>query len=182
MQPSLALNQLIGQANKSEPKSEPLSKLTVAPTKERKIMNEKKRDKKSIVTTLSIALAMATINAGSAMAQQVYPQRGQSPQQQQRDENECSNWATQQTGHRPSGSSSSDGGIISDRALRGAARGAGIGAIGGLIGGDAGTGAAVGAAVGGITGGIRNHDEKAQRQEFDRAFAACMEGRGYSVR
>ncbi len=124
---------------------------------------------------------MTTINVDLAMAQAVYPQRGQSPQQQQRDENECSNWATQQTGYRPSGSSSSDDGVISNRALRGAARGAGVGAIGGAIGGDAGAGAAIGAAVGGITGGIRNHDEKAQRNDFDRAFASCMEGRGYTV-
>ncbi|MGK7950361.1 MAG: glycine zipper family protein [Xenococcaceae cyanobacterium] len=145
-------------------------------------MNEKKREKKSIVTTVSLGLAIVVMNTGSAMAQAVYPERGQSPQQQQRDENQCSSWATQQTGYQPSGSSSSDGGIVSDRALRGAARGAGVGAIGGLIGGSAGTGAAVGAAVGGISGGIRNHDEKAARKEFDRAFAACMEGRGYTVR
>ena len=38
------------------------------------------------------------------------------------------------------------------------------------------------AAVGGVTGGIRNHDEKAQRKEFETAFAACIEGRGYSVK
>ena len=130
----------------------------------------------SFVITALIGLAMATVNAGLVRAQYVYPQRGQSPQQQQRDENECSNWATQQTGYRPSGSSSSGGGGV----LRGAARGAGIGAIGGAIGGDAGTGAAVGAAVGGISGGIRNHDEQSQRNEFDRAFASCMQDRGYS--
>ena len=53
--------------------------------------------------------------------------------------------------------------------------------IGGLIGGDAGKGAAIGGAVGGISGGIRNHDEKQQRKNFERAFAACIEGRGYSV-
>ena len=144
-------------------------------------MNEKKRDNKSIVTTVSIALVMVIINAGWAMAQHVYPQKGQSPQQQENDEIDCSNWATQQTGYRPS-SSSSDDGVISNRALRGAARGAGVGAIGGAIGGSAGTGAAVGAAVGGVTGGIRNHDENAQRDDFERAFTACMEGRGYSVR
>ena len=144
-------------------------------------MKDKKRTSQSVVITALTGLAIATINIGSANAQYVYPERGQSPQQQQRDENECSNWATQQTGYRPSGSSGSDGGIISDRALRGAARGAGVGAIGGLIGGDAGTGAAIGAAVGGISGGIRNHDEKSQRKNFDRAFVTCMEGRGYSV-
>ncbi len=145
-----------------------------------KAMKDQKRTNHSLVITALLGLAFAAINTGSAMAQYVYPQRGQSPQQQQRDENECSNWATQQTGYRPSGTSDS-GGIISDRALRGAARGAGIGAIGGLIGGDAGTGAAIGGAVGGITGGIRNHDEKQQRKNFERAFATCIEGRGYSV-
>ncbi len=145
------------------------------------MMNETKIAKQSIVITSLVGLAIATINTGLAIAQYVYPQQGQSPQQQQRDENECSNWATQQTGYRPSGNSGSDGGIVSDRALRGAARGAGVGAIGGLIGGDAGTGAAIGAAVGGLSGGIRNHDEKQQRKQFDNAFAACMEGRGYSV-
>lgn len=123
---------------------------------------------------------MTSLNIGPAQAQYVYPQRGQSPEQQFTDENECSNWATQQTGYRPSGNSDS-GGIISDRALRGAARGAGIGAIGGLIGGNAGTGAAIGGAVGGISGGIRNHDEKQQRKNFDRAFTSCMQGRGYNV-
>lgn len=145
-------------------------------------MNEKQRECKSIVITGLMGLAMTTLNIGSVMAQYVYPQQGQSPQQQQRDESECSSWATQQTGYQPSASSSSDGGVISDRTLRGAARGAGVGAIGGAIGGDAGTGAAIGAAVGGVTGGIRNHDEKAQRKEFENAFAACIEGRGYSVK
>lgn len=144
-------------------------------------MNNKQIEGKSIVITVLIGLAMTTINTGSAKAQYVYPQQGQSPQQQQNDEIECSRWATQQTGYQPSPSSSSDGGIVSDRALRGAARGAGVGAIGGLIGGNAGTGAAIGAAVGGLSGGIRNHDESSQRGEFEKAFAACITGRGYSV-
>lgn len=144
-------------------------------------MNKKQRKGKSIVITVLMGLAMATINTSSAKAQYVYPQQGQSPQQQQNDEIECSRWATQQTGYQPSPGSNSDGGIVSDQTLRGAARGAGIGAIGGLIGGDAGTGAAIGAAVGGLSGGIRNHDEKAQRGEFEKAFTACIKGRGYSI-
>ena len=144
-------------------------------------MNKKITANQSIVIAALIGLSMATLNSGSVKAQFVYPQQGQSPQQQQNDEIDCSNWATQQTGYRPSGSSGSDGGIISNRALRGAARGAGIGAIAGAIGGDAGTGAAIGGAVGGVSGGIRNHDEQSRRQEFERAFATCMQGRGYSV-
>ena len=145
-------------------------------------MNKKQRDKKPIGITVLVGLAMTTINAGSARAQYIYPQQGQSPQQQQIDESECSSWATQQTGYQPSPNTSSDGGVVSDRALRGAARGAGVGAIGGLIGGNAGTGAAIGAAVGALSGGIRNQDEKARRKEFENAFKACITGRGYSVK
>lgn len=145
-------------------------------------MNKEQRQPNLIITTVSILLAMNFVNAGLARAQYIYPQEGQSAQQQQTDKSECSNWATQQTGYQPPAQSGSDGGIVSDRALRGAARGAGIGAIGGLIGGDAGTGAAIGAAVGGVSGGIRHHDEKSQKARFNEAFAACMEGRGYTVK
>ena len=143
-------------------------------------MNNKLREGKSIL--LTVLMGLAIISAGSAKAQHIYPKQGQSPQQQQRDESECSSWATQQTGYQPAPNSGSDGGIVSDRTLRGAARGAGIGAIGGAIGGDAGAGAAIGAAVGGITGGIRNQDEQSRQNDFRNAFIACLEGRGYSVR
>jgi hypothetical protein len=140
----------------------------------------KKNRSKNLMAVL-VGLTIAATSTSLAQAQQVYPAQGQSSAQQATDEQECSSWATSQTGYQPSGSSSS-GGIVSDTALRGAARGAGLGAIGGLIAGDAGTGAAVGAAVGGITGGIRNQEEKGHRQEFENAFTACMEGRGYSVK
>lgn len=142
-------------------------------------MSKKNRSKD--LMAVFVGLTIAATSASLAQAQQVYPAQGQSSAQQATDEQECSNWATSQTGYRPSGSSSS-GGIVSDTALRGAARGAGIGAIGGLIGGNAGTGAAIGATVGGISGGIRNQEEKGHRKEFERAFAACMQGRGYSVK
>ncbi len=142
-------------------------------------MSNKNRSKN--LMAVLVGLTIAATSTSLAEAQQVYPAQGQSSAQQASDEQECSSWATSQTGYQPSGSSSS-GGIVSDRALRGAARGAGIGAIGGLIAGDAGTGAAVGAAVGGITGGIRNQEERGRKNDFDRAFTACMEGRGYSVK
>ena len=65
----------------------------------------------------------------------------------------------------------------------GAALGAGVGAIAG----DAGKGAAAGAVVGGVAGRRRSMAAQQQQQEatrsaYDRAFAACMEGRGYTVR
>jgi hypothetical protein len=71
--------------------------------------------------------------------------------------------------------------------LGGAARGAAAGAAVGAIAGDAGKGAAIGAAGGGMVGRRRAiQGEQAQRtveaSSYDRAFAACMDARGYSVK
>ena len=82
----------------------------------------------------------------------------------------------------------------------GALRGAGLGAIGGAIGGNAGKGAAIGALAGGMIGGMRRRhqaqDEAYKQQQwadnqaanyqqnrgnYDRAYAACLRGRGYTV-
>jgi hypothetical protein len=116
----------------------------------------------------------------------VYPARGQSPEQQSRDQYECHNWAVSQTGVNPTAAAAapSQGG-----AVRGAARGAAVGAIGGAIAGDAGKGAAIGAATGGVFGGIRQADQNAQQQAqqqnanaaYQQALRACLTGRGYSV-
>ncbi len=84
--------------------------------------------------------------------------------------------------------------------LGGAAVGAGAGAIGGAIGGNAGRGAAIGAVAGGLLGGLRsrnqtNRNQQARqdwegqqvaqyqqgRNDFNRAFSACMTGRGYTI-
>lgn len=92
---------------------------------------------------------------------------------------------------------------------RGAARGAAAGATVGAIAGDAGKGAAAGAAVGTMKGGAQQRQAKAASQKqaaantagqqqkeeeqanaahaqsldtFKRAFGACMDARGYSVK
>jgi hypothetical protein len=137
-----------------------------------------------------------------ASAQQqpiVYPNAGQSMQQQAQDETECRNWATQQTGIYPYQAApvyygGSNGGAP---VVGGAARGAAIGAVGGAIAGDAGKGAAIGAGMGATAGLIRkNRDRRQQAQmneqaqaqyqadlnRYTQAFGACMQGRGYSVR
>lgn len=123
--------------------------------------------------------------SGSALAQYVYPTRGQSPQQQQQDQGQCQQWAMQQTGPPPPPPSSGGGQVG-----RTAARGAAVGAVGGAIGGDAGKGAAAGAAAGALVGGMRRRDERRQAEavqtqasdNYARAFAACLEGRGYTVK
>ena len=110
----------------------------------------------------------------------VYPAKGQSPDQQARDTQQCAAWAQQQTGYNPGQSAAAGAGIgAAIGALGGAAAGAAIGAITG----NAGTGAAVGAVAGGVGGGVigGTHQYEASRQGYDKAFAACMGGRGYSV-
>lgn len=130
----------------------------------------------------------------------VYPGAGQSMDQQGRDEAECRNWATQQTGIYPNqappayyGNSYQQGAPV----LGGAARGAALGAVGGAIGGDAGKGAAIGAGVGATAGLIRRNQARRQEAQinqqaaaqyqadmgrYNQAFAVCMQGRGYAVR
>jgi hypothetical protein len=136
----------------------------------------------------------------------IYPNQGQSPQQEQFDKGQCYSWAVQQTGFDPANPQvamapplrmpAPQGGMF-----RGAAGGAALGAVGGAIGGDAGEGAAIGAGVGALFGGLRRardrrEEEQAMqtyaaqqqsamsqgRSNYERAFGACMAGRGYTVR
>jgi hypothetical protein len=130
----------------------------------------------------------------------IYPASGQSPQQIEQDKYQCYSWAKGQTGFDPMQNSaptaqqSNPGtGAVAGGAARGAAKGAVIGAIAG----DAGKGAAIGAASGGMMGGMRRRgarkqqaqaQQQAQQQhssagsEYDRAYSACLNGRGYTVR
>jgi hypothetical protein len=127
----------------------------------------------------------------------VYPKKGQSQQQFEQDQFQCHGWAKQQTGFDPAQPHvaavppPARGG-----AVRGAARGAAGGAIGGAIAGDAGQGAAIGAAVGAAGGAIRQRSHNRQAaaaaqqaqaqqqtnlQRYEKAYGACMGGRGYQV-
>ena len=151
------------------------------------------------VWVLALCLA-AALSAGPITATElyIYPNKGQSQEQQSRDRYECHLWAVQQTGYDPTKAqatqtppSPSGGG-----ALKGAAGGAALGAIGGAIAGDAGTGAAIGAATGGVFGGMRQRQQTKQHQQaqaqqsaqqsaaagnYQRALSACLSGRGYTV-
>ncbi|MCU0812707.1 MAG: hypothetical protein MUE59_17115 [Thiobacillaceae bacterium] len=119
------------------------------------------------------ALTAAMISQASAQ-QYVYPAKGQSPQQQKNDEAACYTWAVQQTGFDPAKPPPA--------------------IVGEAISGDAGTGAAVGAAA--ARGQSRRQNaaagQQAQQQQqaatqqqqaaFGKARAACLEGKGYTVK
>ena len=157
---------------------------------------------------LIILLGLTALVAGPALAQDliVFPAKGQSQEQMERDKFDCYQWAKQQTGFdpmempqatAPPPQTASSGA----RPLRGAARGAAVGAVGGAIAGDTGKGAAIGAASGALIGGIRRRDQARQQQQaqqqwaeqqaaeysqkrhtYNRAYAACLEGKGYTVK
>ena len=155
---------------------------------------------KSIIRP-AIVLAALGIAAG-AMAQSkpiAYPAKGQSATQQQQDDGYCYSWAKSNTGIDPAAVSSappppSGPAVGGGERVGGAARGAAGGAVIGAITGDAGKGAAVGAAAGTMVGGSRarqnqrNAQANAQAQSqgaidtYYRAYSACMEGRGYSIK
>lgn len=155
--------------------------------------------RKSCLVLITVALASALVAAG-AWAQQlfIYPQRGQSPQQQQQDRFECHQWAVQQTGFDPMMGMAAPPPPTAPTTgpVRGAARGAALGAVGGAIAGNAGRGAAIGAGTGAVFGQMRRNDQIRQDQNrqwaqaqqtghqmdnFNRAVAACLSGRGYTV-
>lgn len=129
----------------------------------------------------------------------VYPAKGQSQQQQQKDDGACYTWAKGNTGIDPAAVAAtppppSGPAVGGGERVGGAARGAAGGAVIGAIAGDAGKGAAIGAVGGTMVGGARARQNKraaaasnqAQTQgamdTFNRAWGACMEGRGYTVK
>ena len=150
---------------------------------------------------MSIAVLAALTSAPVIAQQVIYPAKGQSAAQQQKDEAECYTWAKGQTGYDPAQAtqyaSAPPQQEIGGERVRGAARGAAGGAVIGAIAGDAGKGAAIGAVGGTMAGGARQRrkqDENnqaaaqyqqaagQQQQNIQRAYGACFEGRGYTVR
>ncbi|MBI5716769.1 MAG: hypothetical protein HZC37_03685 [Burkholderiales bacterium] len=176
-----------------------------------------------------LALTFLTLAAATAPAWAqplIYPARGQSAQQQDRDRYECHEWARAQSGYDPSQPAAVAMAPASapTPAPTGAGRSAGssataggmaIGAMGAaavaeLTHHDAGRAAAVGALGGGLAQRIRQQQaaqaqpsaqqqqqqqqqqalamqqqqamRQQQRSTYERAMAACLEGRGYTVK
>ena len=138
------------------------------------------------------ATALAFTVVAGAQKPAVYPAKGQSAQQQKKDDGACYGWAKGNTGIDPAVVAQtppppSGPAVGGGERLKGAARGAVVGEV---AGGNAREGAAVGAVVGGSRA-RRNQaaqqqqaqDQKTQTMDtFYRAYGACMEGRGYTVK
>jgi len=157
---------------------------------------------------LIVAAGLLSMLPGTLIAQEmmIYPSKGQSPQQQEKDKFECYGFARGQSGFDPMAPPTTSTRAPQKEAPqggagRGAARGALGGALVGAITGDTKKGAKMGAVGGGLIGGARRSDQKQRekqnrkqweqqevqnynqsRSNYNRAYAACLDGRGYSVR
>jgi hypothetical protein len=129
----------------------------------------------------------------------VFPARGQSAEQTEQDKYTCYSWAKGQTGFDPMQvpTATAPPPPTKGGAVKGAAGGAIVGVTAGAIAGNAGKGAAIGAATGGLIGGIRKKQSQKEQQQYaqqqaaeyeqrrndyNRAWSACMEGKGYTVK
>jgi hypothetical protein len=161
----------------------------------------------NIILGLLVILLMVTADTGNAASKSLssslgvvaYPSKGQSSNQQNKDEGECYSWAKKQTGIDPvavaSQPTKQEGPAVGGgERVKGAAGGALGGAAIGAIAGNAGKGAAIGAVAGTMIGGRQARKNKAAKekqaeqakagtlQQFNKAFGVCMEGRGYMVK
>ena len=155
---------------------------------------------KAKLKLISFVLAAATFAASVAAQTFVYPAKGQSPQQQQKDEGECHTWAVQQSKYDPANPPKAAAaptpptkatGSTRGAGVRGAARGAVVGEV---VADDARTGAAAGAIAARGASRRQNAAQANQQQQaasqqdqagmnaYQKARGACLEGRGYSVK
>jgi predicted lipid-binding transport protein (Tim44 family) len=153
---------------------------------------------RTIRSTLAAGLVLACATGAAAQDVFVYPARNQSPDQMARDKEECHDWSVQQTGVDPVKMAAEaqapqqkggEGGGMAGGAAMGAARGA-------MSGGSVGAGAMQGVGIGRLVHAVRarrqmeeqkdnqekqQQERQAQLQKYDRAFGACLTGRGYTV-
>lgn len=171
-------------------------------------------------------LCLFTTTTAPAAELFLYPSRGQSDQQLQRDKFECYEWAKEQTGfdplnlpevatrdtQPPPAPAPRPKTSVPETSIKSGIAGALIGAgVGALLRGRRGilTGAAVGGAGGAVIGGAKQSAENRReiaaekqaqaqaqsqpptgeqrkyqqdRDRYERAFEACVEGRGYTIK
>ena len=132
----------------------------------------------------------------------VFPGKNQTPEVQSKDEADCYKWAVEQSGVDPINPPKVDTAKVdkgpNGAMVKGAAKGAAAGAAIGAIAGDTGEGAAIGAVVGGLGARRAKKAGDAQKQKqadatatqqqqantdsFKKAYTACLEAKGYSVK
>ena len=152
------------------------------------------------IKLIGVGAVLGALSASVAAQRPVaYPAEGQSEARQQKDEAQCESWAKNKTGVDPALLASNPPpqetgpAVGGGERVRGALRGALGGAAIGSIAGDTSEGAGIGAVAGTMAGGHRARQNQAARNEsaqqghaqqmdnYYRAYAACMSGRGYTI-
>ena len=149
------------------------------------------------IKRISVLLVAATFAASASAQSFVYPAKGQSPEKQKKDESACHTWAVKQSKYDPANppapapaaqAPTTATGSTPGAGVRGAARGAVVGEV---VGGDSRSGAAAGAVAARSQSRRQNaaQQQQASTQQNDagmasyqKARAACLEGKGYSVK
>jgi len=163
------------------------------------------------VALITLLLFFSGFLAAPAGAQDpiVYPAEGQSEDQIEKDKYQCYSWAKEQTGFDPMKiPTATSAPPAKEKEVWGAGKSAVAGgatgaAVGGIAKGKKGLvrGGLIGAGTGALIGGVRSSNQRKEeeqkrqdweqkeannymraRNEYNRAFGACMEGRGYSVK
>jgi len=155
-----------------------------------------------------ILMLITSLVGGTGYTQEliVFPAKGQSDEQMDKDKYDCYNWAKKETGFDPMLVPTASAPPPKTKktkasAGRGAVGGVLLGAGVGALTGNTKKGALIGAGGGAVVGGARknaakNEQEKAtqewaneqtaeysqKRSKYDRAYSACLEGKGYTVK
>jgi len=155
---------------------------------------EKLKMKKSIASLFVALLSTSYVSADPI----IFPAQGQSAEQQEKDKFECYSWAKKQSGFDPM--SSTDTATAQAQAQTksgGAAKGALVGGVAGAVFGNKSKHTRRSAAAGAVVGGASQNSSNRKSQDaanqynagvaggrsgYDRAHAACLEGKGYTVK
>ncbi len=159
-----------------------------------------------VATIMTLSVFFADFSFGQEPV--IFPAKGQTPEQMEKDKYDCYTWAKQQTGfdpmqaQQPAQAPAAQPAAPKGERIKGAARGAAVGAVVGQIANDdAGKGAGAGAAAGTMVGGMKTRQSRRQqtqaqqqqaqqqtaatdekRSTYNRAYSACLEGKGYTVK
>ena len=152
-----------------------------------------------VAALCGLCMAMTSMAADELM---IFPNGDQTPEQQEQDKFACYSWAKDQSDFDPMAPPTATEPPPQQQAKkggvgRGLVRGA---AIGGIVG-DSSENARRGAAAGAVIGGMRRQDQKRKeeqerqqweqeqqriyaenRDRYNRAYSACLEGKNYTVR
>jgi uncharacterized protein YcfJ len=160
--------------------------------------------KKHIKKSLLIVTLMSATNVAIANELMIFPAKGQSAETQEQDKFSCYGWAKGQSGFDPmavptttTAPPKSKQGSVAGSTAKGAIGGAVLGKIVGGNKKSAKRGALAGGLVGGVSRSSKNSKSERKQAEweqkeannyannrnsYNRAYSACLEGKGYTVK